>query len=211
MLLSAMRIPSAVYSCKSKGLRMHIVKWKSCKNILKRREHALPWMLGLAFCFALSACDPTETKIQYMPDMADGPLLKPQRTYIDPPDGAVSRQAILYPKTIEEAEATLHSPYNGTQGPQTKAYLEEGKVLFETFCSVCHGTDAKGGGTITDKFPRPPDITADAYAKRGDGFFFHRITFGSALMPSYGDKVSAHERWKIILHLRTLQNKVELK
>lgn len=155
------------------------------------------------------SCDRNQTKIQYMPDMADGPLLKPQRTYIDPPEGSVSRQAILYPKTAEEAETVLTSPYAGTN--QTASipshHLEEGKRLFETFCAVCHGHDAKGHGPVADKLP-PPDLTMDVYKQRADGYFFYRITFGGlALMPSYGHAISPDERWKIVGYLRTLQSK----
>ena len=52
-----------------------------------------------------------------------------------------------------------------------------------------------------------PDITTANYKKRGDGHFYHVILNGIRNMPKYGHAVSDHERWKIILHLRNLQNK----
>ena len=156
---------------------------------------------------ALAGCkkSPNETKLTYMPDMADAPTAKAQRTYLDPPDGAVTRNAILYPKTVEESEDILVSPY---QEEPSGDVLAQGEKLYSTYCTVCHGPSAKGGGSIQDKFPAPPDITGEAYQKRKDGFYFYRVTFGTALMPSYGHATSAKERWQIVAYLRKLQKAV---
>lgn len=183
------------------------MNWKHPKPRLIFVSQALS--LGLLLQFSLSACDPSETKMMYMPDMVDGPQVKAQRSYIDPPVGSVPRNAVLYPKTPEESESMLHSPYGvGADLKDPKSHImAEGKHLYETFCVVCHGEAAKGNSRISDKYPPPPDLTADAYVKRGDGFFFHRITFGSAIMPSYGHAISAPERWKIVHYLRILQGK----
>ncbi len=154
----------------------------------------------------LAACtdNPNETKLQYFPDMADSPAFKTQGNYINPPEGSIARTAILYPDTPEESEKVLQNPFRGQPGEEK--HLAEGKHLFETFCTVCHGAAGKGDGSIVDKFARPPDLTQDLYKKKQDGFFFHRITFGSALMPSYGHAISANERWKITSYVRHLQN-----
>jgi mono/diheme cytochrome c family protein len=141
-------------------------------------------------------------KIQYMPDMADSPATKAQRSFIDPPEGAVAMNAVIYPKTKEESEKVLQMPPRIKEDPGT---LAAGKKGFETFCAVCHGLDAKGDGTLGPKFPRPPDLTLDLYVAHGDGFFFHQITFGGSLMPSYGYATNPQERWQIITYLRTLQ------
>ncbi len=138
-----------------------------------------------------------------MPDMADQPKLKPQLNYLDPPKGSVTTTDPLLPETIEEAEKELQNPLKGRGNEEE--LRAHGKELFATFCAVCHGLDAKGGGTIVDKFPRPPDLTLDLYKNRGDGFYLFRITHGSALMPSYGHATSLPERWMIILWLRFLQ------
>ncbi len=153
----------------------------------------------------LSQCkdDPNTTKLQYMPDMADTPTVKPQRDFLDPPEGSVAQNAILYPETSAEAEKLLVNPYVGRS--DEAFHTEQGKHLYEVYCSVCHGPTAKGNGTIVDEFPKPPDLTTDLYLNRGDGFYFHVITFGSALMPKYGHALSPHERWQVILYLKTLQ------
>ena len=159
-------------------------------------------MVFCAIPFYSCKQDPNLTKLQYMPDMADTPVAKAQRDFLDPPLGSVSMDALLYPETPDEAEKIFGS---ATQKSQSQEDLEEGKRLWGHFCTPCHGMDGKGGGTIVDKYPRPPSLIADVYRNRKDGFFFHRITFGTSLMPSYGAQTDSIERWKIIRHLRNLQ------
>lgn len=164
------------------------------------------WLLALGGVLLATGCDvgANGRKIQYMPDMADSPAPKAQKEYLEPPEGSVSMSAIVYPKTVEEAEKVLMTPELIARDPNTPA---KGKVLFDTFCIMCHGKDAKGHGTLGPNFPQPPDLTNAVYVQKSDGFFFYRITFGSAstLMPGYGHAISAHERWQIIAHLRNLQ------
>jgi mono/diheme cytochrome c family protein len=144
--------------------------------------------------------DSSLPKVQYVPDMADAPTMKPQENYIEPPEDAVSMSAVLYPKTVEEAEANLKNPLQSD--PQVLAL---GEKMYNTYCIPCHGAAAKGDGSITDLYPRPPDITADIYKKRADGFFFYRITFGANIMPGYGHATAPHERWAIVHYVRKLQ------
>lgn len=163
-------------------------------------------VLGVVLLGSLSlvACNKAEEKIQFMPDMADTSIAKAQRAFLDPPVGSVAATAVIYPATVEESEAQLKSPFEGQ--PAGEAQLAEGKVLFTTFCAVCHGPEGKGDGSIADKLPAP-DLTMDFYKGKKDGFFFHRITFGGAIMPSYGHAIDVQERWLIIAYLRQLQNK----
>lgn len=144
--------------------------------------------------------DPTQPKVQYVPDMADAPTMKPQENYLEPPQGSVATNAILYPATVEEAEKSLKNPL-----PNEPQVVALGEKTYNTFCVPCHGAGGKGDGSITDLYPRPPDITADIYQKRSDGFFFHRITFGANIMPGYGHAIMPHERWATVHYLRKLQ------
>lgn len=149
--------------------------------------------------------DGNVTKMQWMPDMADAPTTKTQKDFFNPPEHSIPMNSILYPDTVEEAEKVLVNPF-----PANAEMAAKGEQLFNTFCITCHGADAKGDkGMIGDLFPHPPDITSGDYPKRADGFFFYRITFGSAstIMPPYGHAISPHERWYIIHYLRTLQKK----
>lgn len=163
-----------------------------------------PVMALVALLSACSPSDPSVTKLQYVPDMADAPTVKTQRDYLDPPEGSVAMSAPLYPKTVEAAEKLLIMPKELSGSDKA---LADGKLMFETYCTVCHGADGKGQGTVVgpDLVAPPPDISGDFYAQKGDGFFFYRITFGGALMPGYGHATTPSERWTIIRYLRTLQ------
>ena len=168
-------------------------------------------LFSLAICFAafgISACKdgPNDTKWQIAPDMADSPTVKAQENYLESPEGSVAINAILYPETIEESEKLLRNPLARLSGQAKEQRVEQGKKLYNMFCHQCHGKDGKGVGTITDVFVPAPDITGEMYKDRKDGFFFHKITFGGAIMPSLGHSISAVERWKIVLYIRQLQN-----
>lgn len=175
---------------------------QSRKPLAATRSWAVAGLLALVGLGLACTPDPNARKIQYMPDMADSPATKAQRSYLDPPEGAVAMNTLIYPKTVEEAEKLLQMPPRIKEDQATEL---AGQELYDTFCSVCHGRDAKGEGTLGPAFPRPPDLTHEVYRNRQDGFFFYRITFGSAIMPSYGHAISPHERWQIVSHLRKLQ------
>lgn len=170
------------------------------------RGHKAVIALAVAAAALLVGCryDGTGTKMQWAPDMADSPAPKPQRTFLPPPSESVPMHAVFYAKDHAESEKTLVMPDWIANDPNA---AETGKVMFETFCAVCHGIDAKGGGSLGPNYPIPPNLTHEAYKARGDGFFFHTVTFGSqsTLMPGYGYAISLHERWMIVKHLRTLQ------
>jgi mono/diheme cytochrome c family protein len=152
----------------------------------------------------MSGCDinnPKTTKLQFMPDMADNPTVKAQEGFLPPPPHSIPVDGILYPDSVEKAEAELVNPY-----PPNEMTFAKGKELYDTFCTVCHGVDGKGDGTLGDAYPvKPPDITRADLATRKDGFFFMKISQGGPIMPAYGHAISASERWLIIHHLRQLQ------
>jgi mono/diheme cytochrome c family protein len=156
----------------------------------------------LALVSALGSCDNSKTKIQYVPDMADAPTLKPQENYLEPPSHSVAQNAFLYPSSKEEADATLANPF-----PADPKVLALGEKMYNTYCTPCHGAGGKGDGSITDVYIKPPDITDPAFAQRKDGNFFYTITFGANIMPAYGHAIQVHERWAIVHYLRKLQGK----
>jgi len=162
-------------------------------------------VISTALAVLMSGCfgDNNQTILQWMPDMADSPTVKAQENYLDPPDNAVSMTQGIYPETKEESEEFLVMPKWIQENPQT---LANGKLMYEIYCVICHGSTGKGESTLPADFPGRPDLTDDIYKKRGDGFFYHTITFGSVIMPSYGYAISASERWQIVKYLRTLQN-----
>ena len=186
-----------------------------CRKMLRNRLQKNGWSTVPLAVLALgltAGCkfDAKETKWQLMPDMADTPSTKAQEDYLDPPTGSIALNAILYPATAAESSKLLKNPLARHGGPLKKIHSERGKVLYERYCTPCHGSSGKGDGLVPNKWPaiKPPSLLdPEVYDKpdKGDGYVFHYITHGGANMPGYGHAISANERWEIVLHLRSLQ------
>jgi len=84
--------------------------------------------------------------------------------------------------------------------------LERGAFVFSTFCQPCHGSGGVGDGRIVQHgFPPPPSLLADRAIQMKDGQMFHLLTYGQGNMPSMASQVNTDDRWRVILHIRTLQ------
>lgn len=75
--------------------------------------------------------------------------------------------------------------------PITNVSPTSGKEMFKSYCAVCHGTDAKGGGPAASalKIP-PPDLTILAQKNNGKYPAAHVASAirGQADMVSHGSK-----------------------
>ncbi|NUM50139.1 MAG: cytochrome c [Flavobacteriales bacterium] len=168
---------------------------------------------------ALSSCnnDPRHPGYEFMPDMYRSPSyevnsynenFKNGQVNMQPVKGTVAQnhEVYLYPNTIEGYEAAGAELKNPIE--KSEIVLEEGKVLYNDFCSHCHGEKGEGNGTIVDlgKFPPPPSFS-NQLKELSDGKMYHSITYGKNLMGPHGLILSPEERWKIIHHLNKLQGK----
>lgn len=107
----------------------------------------------------------------------------------------------LPPVSRQTAAATLHNPVKST--PDAVAH---GKMLFETDCAVCHDSSGRGDGPVRFLLRIPPaDLTRGIATQRSDGYIYATIRNGSFVMPAYGDAMSAHESWEVVLYVRSLQ------
>jgi mono/diheme cytochrome c family protein len=105
---------------------------------------------------------------------------------------------------VPEAEKAKKNPIEATP-----AAIEEGKVLFQKQCLMCHGKELKGDGPAVAMFQvKPPDLsTAEARARLTDGEIFYKMSEGKSPMPAMKAKLSEEERWKVVLYVRSLQAK----
>ena len=163
-------------------------------------------MILLLTMGGVSSCkQPGDTKWQFFPDMADGAAVGSQMAPINPPQGSVATDALLYEDNALLTEESFGDGATAIPESRHELFRRRGKHHYQTFCVHCHGPKGQGNGTITDVYPQPPDLTDPLYIKRKDGFFFHTITFGGALMPSLGHAITQLERTMIIFHIRKLQ------
>jgi mono/diheme cytochrome c family protein len=148
--------------------------------------------------------------MQYMPHMANTPILKAMKGYdgfangssmLVPPDHTVARGHKPYRiETVEEAERVLTNPL-----PRNQASLERGRKIFNTYCITCHGERGYGDGPVVDPFPTPKSLQSDDMLRWKDGHLFHVITKGQGVMPSYAQQIQPEDRWAAIHYVRALQ------
>ena len=89
--------------------------------------------------------------------------------------------------------------------------LQQGKSLFFTQCSSCHGVDGSGKTQIgTSLYPRVPDLRSATTQDLSDGELHYIIENGVQLtgMPAWGNAHSTAngDSWKLVLYIRNLQS-----
>jgi mono/diheme cytochrome c family protein len=99
----------------------------------------------------------------------------------------------------------LAAPAVAAQPRESAAGVEDGRALFLTYCSSCHGTTARGDGPVSESLRgRPADLTELANAADGafiaqriqrtvDGRDRHIKAHGSYEMPVWGDAFKRRE------------------
>lgn len=151
-----------------------------------------------------------KTVWQYMPHMSNTPILKAMRGYdgfgngssmLVPPEHTVPMgQRPYHIQTVEEAALKLTNPM-----PRTRANIERGQKIFNTFCITCHGERGLGDGPIVNPYPIPKSLQSEQMLAWKDGHLFHVITKGQGVMPSYAQQIQPMDRWAVIHYVRALQ------
>lgn len=102
-----------------------------------------------------------------------------------------------------EYSNSLQNPFAGNQ----KA-ADEGKMIFNQMCVLCHGDKGQGNGEagLTLK-PQPANFTALNVKNQSDGAIFWKITNGKAPMATYFEILTDDQRWKLVNYIRELEKK----
>ena len=90
------------------------------------------------------------------------------------------------------------------------ASLADGKLKFNTFCAICHGTsrEINEEGFAKTKVNElgmiaPAVITLTPFFS--DGYIYHKAKYGGAVMPAMGYAVTDRERWNMVNYIRELE------
>src|ERR1700761_4515118 len=179
-------------------------------------------VIAIAATVVISSCkDKRSTGWEYAPNMYEhiaydpdqpNPNFKDGKTAQRPPAGTIPVGFVTfdYPNTKEGYE-TAGVEVKSTLA-QTQANFAEGQVLFEHFCSPCHGMKGLGDGlVVAHGFPAPPSYSTGQSSRGGamkdltDGKIYHTITYGVNAMGSYASQLAPEERWKVIMYVHHLQ------
>ncbi len=118
-----------------------------------------------------------------------------------PVAGTVARGFIPYPyKGQDNPKEVLANPFL-----PTKENIALGKAKYDIYCSPCHGYFADGDSRLRGQFPNPPTLHSQRAKDFSDGMFYHIITNGQNIMPSYESQITRDERWAIVNYIRVLQ------
>lgn len=162
--------------------------------------------------------DKERPNFEFFPDMARSipsnsfaanTVFADGKTLQQPVAGTIprGRQAMRYGPSEEEAVRAgeeLVNPFAADDRRETR----RGAELFQSFCSHCHGGGGAGDGEVgLHGFPAPPSLLAPQAMDLADGRIFHIVTFGQKNMPAHAIQVDPEDRWRIILHIRSLQRK----
>ena len=102
--------------------------------------------------------------------------------------------------SIGMSERVLTNPI-----PDSDKTLAEGKILYDRYCSHCHGAAGKGDGAVGKEYKGVPNYSADAYKTMNDGHIYHVITHGKGRMWPHGSQITPDDRWKIVQYVHKLQ------
>jgi len=176
-------------------------------------------LLGAVAYNRWAAADLSRPNVEFLPQMAHSaryntfsanPNFADGKTLQAPVSGTIARGEMplhFGPGATEAARAAVElvSPIK-TADAQARA---RGQHVFQNFCQPCHGADASGMGTVTQRgVPPPPSLLAVHAREMKDGQMFHVLTFGQNNMASYASQLSGDDRWNVISYIRSLQSTV---
>lgn len=129
------------------------------------------------------------------------------KTLREPVPGTIARghlplHYLATPEDAVRAGVELQNPFQATDAPA----LERGAFVFAHYCQVCHGPQGNGDGPASRRGVPPPPSFRDGKSKdMKDGQLFHILTYGQGNMSSYAAQLSREDRWRAVLHVRSLQ------
>ncbi len=152
----------------------------------------------------------------FMPDMvysqaydaySENPVFRDSITNQMPVYGTMPREQVAFRYTVFPENRLFAGQTLLSRNEMVMRHVFEGKKLYTTFCSNCHGDSGKGDGYLitSKKLPatvKVGDLSQERLVNASRGELFHVVTVGYGLMGSYGATLSEMDRWKIIEYVK---------
>lgn len=217
-------VRSLLESCHATAVEEREVAAETARGGRPRVTHRLNLGLGLLLLTTVAGywslgIDPLRPNFEFMPSnmvhavaaetFAASSILSGGQTLQAPPLGSIARGMLplhyaATPEDAARAGVELTNPFR----PDDPVAVARGAAIYATFCQVCHGAGGLGDGPVTTRgFPPPLSLLADHARQIKDGQVFHILTYGQKNMPVYAPQISREDRWKVILHVRQLQQR----
>lgn len=153
--------------------------------------------------------EPSRPNVEFFPNMARSPAYESFSENANFPDGKTLQ---LPPPHVVARGAVPASPppvENPFQREDLAAYTR-GAAVYRSYCLPCHGPAGRGDGAVARRgFPAPPPLNSENALKMSDAKMFEIVTAGQKNMPSYAAQIPEEDRWKAILYVRALQEKMK--
>jgi hypothetical protein len=117
---------------------------------------------------ALAGCN---SNYQWPASMDRQPSVQPLAESRPPPAGSIPLGG-LETLADREDDADLKPPV-----PFDAAVEARGRALFAIHCTACHGTEARGDGPVSARFPQAPNLRHVSICRRTDGFLYGTLAF----------------------------------
>lgn len=153
--------------------------------------------------------EPSRPNVEFFPNMARSPAYE---SFSENPNFADGKTLQLPPPHVVEhgrPPAAAPGPENPFSRDDLAAYTR-GAAVYRSYCLPCHGPAGRGDGAVTRRgFPAPPPLNSENALKMSDAKMFEIVTAGQKNMPSYAAQIPVADRWKVILYVRALQEKMK--
>jgi len=110
-----------------------------------------------------------------------------------------------------QAYATLNNPSgegpigNNPISPDASS-VSAGSVLYQQFCSTCHGVEGYGDGPLAVGLDPPPSDLFVHIPQHGDNVLYQMVQEGipGSAMPPFKDALEREDIWHLVNYLRTI-------
>lgn len=147
-------------------------------------------------------------------DYGKNPDAKKRMNMLTPVAGTIKRQYYMHDDlkgkaffyeihkdSLDLAATSLKNPL--PEGDEK--VLEQGKALYVSYCSPCHGETGEGDGSVGQVLKGVPTYKSGRVKEVSEGHIFHVITHGKGRMWPHKTQLNPEERWKVVRYVQKLQ------